>query len=95
MENKTTFVEIRKFLKPWLNTKSRWNENIAKIYKSNGNLVVSICYSIIYDNKPSDILMIEEIKNYLIQRGFDYDGSGRFTRKENLVDWENSLIFEF
>jgi hypothetical protein len=94
MENKTTFIEIRKFLKPWLNTKSRWNENTVKIYKSNDKLVVSVCYSIIYDNKPSDNFMIQQIKNYLIQRGFDYDGSGRFTRKENLVDSENSLIFE-
>lgn len=87
MENKKpTFVEIRKFLKPWLDVKTKWDNNIVKIYKSNGNIVVIICYSLIYYNTAKDRPMLKQIREYLIESGFDDEKSGGFIRKENLVD---------
>lgn len=81
-----TFKEIRKFLKPWLDEKTNWSESAVKIYRENKNIVVKVCYAIIYDQNHKQRHIFEEVKEYLTKAGFQHNGGGGFSRKENLVE---------
>lgn len=87
MENTLpTFKEIRGFLKPWLDEKTDWSRSLVKIYRENKNIVVKVCYSVIYHKTHEKRPILEKIEEYLTKAGFTHNNAGTFKRKENLVE---------
>ena len=91
MENQIpTYKEIRKFLKPYTEEKTEWNESAVKVYTQNKHIIVKVCFYLVYkqmnNEKHPKHHILTEVTEYLTKAGFTDNGNGNFKRKENLVD---------